>query len=113
ALGTRMFVETYGGARDGEALVDVRGFNSEARGRAYEPPIDIAGALCMRFGCEFDNPRPETVVWGFDDKEMCEALGFAASPIAFESRIDGAQPIDGDMPSFTGACSTLALPWEP
>jgi hypothetical protein len=113
ALGRRMFIETYGGERDGEMFFDVLGFNGEARGRAYDPPIDMNGALGMRFGCEFDNPRTETVVWGFGDKEMCEVLGFAASPLAFESRIETAEPADAtDMPSFTGACDSIVLPWD-
>jgi hypothetical protein len=111
ALGTRMFVEVFGGPRDGETMVDVRGFNGEPRGRAYDPPIDMTGATGMRFGCEFTNPRDETVHWGFDDQEMCEALGFAASPVLFESRISAANPTTGDdMPTFTGDCATLMLP---
>jgi hypothetical protein len=80
ALGTRMFVEVLGGPNDGDTLVDVTGFNGEARGLAFDPPIALDGAQGLRFGCEFHNPRNEMVVWGFDDQEMCETLGFAASP---------------------------------
>jgi hypothetical protein len=44
---------------------------------------------------------------------MCEVLGFAASPLAFESRIETAEPADAtDMPSFTGACDSIVLPWD-
>jgi hypothetical protein len=113
ALGRRMFVHAYGGEPDGVELIDVEGFNGEARGRAYDPPLDLSGATGLRFGCEFDNPRDEEVNWGFDDQEMCEALGFAASPVAFESRIQEIQPDDlDDMPSFTGECNSIILPWD-
>ena len=114
ALGTRMFVEAYGGAHDGTTIIDVVGFNGEARGRSYFPPLDVSGAEGLRFGCEFHNPTSETVVWGFDDQEMCEALGFAATPFVFESRIDEAvaEEPEGELLKFTGDCNSLVLPWE-
>ncbi len=95
-------------------LIDVRGFNGEARGRQYIPPIDLTGATGLRFGCEFENPRDDEVNWGFGDQEMCEALGFMESPLAFESRINEAVPSgsDGDIALYTGACSTLAFAWN-
>lgn len=113
ALGRRMFVEGYGGELDGMEVIDVRGFNGEARGRAYDPPLDLAGAHGLRFGCEFDNPTSEEVNWGFDDQEMCEALGFAASPVAFESTVQQAIPgqKDGAMHTFTGECTTVSFSW--
>lgn len=113
ALGTRFFLEVVGGPNDGQSLIDVHGFNGEARGRQYVPAIDLAGATGLRFGCEFENPRDVEVNWGFGDQEMCEALGFIESPVVFESRISKANPdgMEGDIHLFTGPCSTLALPW--
>jgi hypothetical protein len=114
ALGTRMFVEAFGGPDGDVSLVDVSGFNGEARGRNYDPPLDLSGHKGLRFGCEFYNPRAESVHWGFDDQEMCEALGFASSPLAFESRISEAKP-DGEedgILKFTGDCNTAAFPWD-
>lgn len=115
ALGTRFFFDVIGGPLDGTNLLDVRGFNGEARGRLYEPPLDLSGASGLRFGCEFDNPREVSVGWGFGDQEMCEMLGFAAMPIVFESRVGEANPVgtDGTIQTFTGSCSTLAIPWRP
>ena len=114
ALGVRMFVEAMGGDMDGETIIDVRGFNGEARGRNYDPPMDLAAADGVRFGCEFDNPRTEEVNWGFDDQEMCEALGFMASPKAFESRVSEANPgaMDGAIHTFSGACNTIGFAWD-
>jgi hypothetical protein len=115
ALGTRFFLEVDGGPNHGQKIIDVEGFNGEARGRQYVPALDLAGATGLRFGCEFVNPRGEEVNWGFGDQEMCEALGFIESPVVFESRIYEANPdgMDGDIHLFTGPCSTLALPWGP
>ena len=114
ALGTRMFVEAVGGTHDGVSLVDVRGFNSEARGKQFDPPIDLSTSNALRFGCEFENPRNEEVVWGFDDQEMCETLGFAASPIGFESRIEDAEELapEGPIRRFTSTCDTIAFPFS-
>lgn len=111
ALGSRFFFEVVGGPDDGRSLLDVEGFNSEARGRLYDPPIDLTGATGLRFGCEFDNPRQVSVGWGFGDQEMCEMLGFAEMDIVFESRVDEANAAgtDGDTTLFTGPCSTLAI----
>ncbi|HKP57119.1 MAG TPA: hypothetical protein VJV78_10375 [Polyangiales bacterium] len=114
ALGTRYFVELLGGPRDGESLIDVRGFNGEGRGRYYDPPVDVEGARGFRFGCEFDNPRAEAVHWGFGDQEMCENLGFIASDYAFESTVKEVVDagVDGDIPTFTGSCTTLAFKYD-
>ncbi len=114
ALGSRFFVEILGGPNDGQSIIDVQDFFGEANGTRYTPPIDMTGALGFRFGCEFKNPRSESVKWGFGDQEMCEALGFYEAPLAFESIIDVANPdgSDGTTLKFTGPCNTITLPWQ-
>jgi hypothetical protein len=114
ALGRRFFFGPVEADAPGPLLFDVEGFNGEARGRAYDPPIELNGADALRFGCEFDNPRTESVGWGFGDLEMCEMLGFVEGPFAFESRVSTAEPAgeaDG-MPVFTGECETIRIPWD-
>jgi hypothetical protein len=115
ALGSRFFFEVVGGPDDGKSLLDVQGFNGEARGRMYDPPRDLLGATGLRFGCEFDNPRDVNVGWGFGDQEMCEMLGFAEMEILFESKVDVAvaDGTDGNTQRFTGPCSTLAIVSRP
>lgn len=114
ALGTRVFLQAIGGPRDGEMLLDVAGYNGEARGLFYEPPIDLEGITGLRFGCEFMNPRAESVQWGFDDQEMCEMLGFIESVAAFESRVTETTTMrmDGDVQEFSGECGNFIIPWE-
>jgi hypothetical protein len=115
ALGTRMFLEVAGGPNDGQSLLDAAGSNGEARGVAYTTPVRIEGATGLRFGCEFDNPRAESVHWGFGDQEMCEMLGFADSRVGFESSVstlDAPGTGEGGLPEYTGPCSTLAVLWD-
>ena len=113
ALGTRVFLEAVGGAHDGESLLDVHGFNGEARGLLYDPPIDLSDVETLRFGCEFENPRSENVGYGIGDQEMCEMLGFVEGPVAFESRVSERVAMgeaDG-MQVAGGPCETLVIPW--
>lgn len=114
ALGTRFFLDVKGGPEDGRKLFNVSGFDSEPHGRAYDPPLAVQGAEGLRFGCEFENPRSETVEWGFGDKEMCEMLGFADSEVVFESSVGEVIPAgqEGETQLFTGGCSTLAFKWD-
>lgn len=114
SLATRFFLDILGGDHEGQSLLDVRGFNTDAHGRAFDPPIDMSDALGFRFGCEYNNPRADEVGWGFGDQEMCEVLGFADTSMAFDSSVEEAQPDgeEGAVQRFTGACNTLAFPWD-
>jgi hypothetical protein len=114
ALGRRFAVQRMGGKRDGETLFDAYGASGDARGLAFDPPIDLTGDEGLRFACEFDNPTDKRVRWGFGDQEMCELLGFSDSKLAWESSIHkidpNAQP--GTLPTFTGPCNTLAFEYD-
>jgi hypothetical protein len=109
----RVFLEAIGGPLDGHSLLDVVGSPGEARGVAYQPPIDLTGTTSLRFGCEFDNPRDESVKWGFGDQEMCEMLGFAESKAVFEGSANTqiGMGTEGAMATFEGNCSMLWLNW--
>jgi hypothetical protein len=113
SLGTRVFLEAIGGPLDGTSLIDVAGYNGEARGIAHDPPVDLTGVTGFRFGCEFDNPRPENVGWGIGDQEMCEMLGFIESDGAFESQITSttSTTMDGSIVVHSGPCSNFVIPW--
>src|SRR5205085_2576013 len=114
ALGSRFFFEAADGPAAGKPLIDIDGFNGEARGRYYDPPVDLTGGSVLRFGCEYINPRSESVGWGFGDQEMCEFLGFADSMMAFETSINVANPAgeDGSTALFSGPCDTVAFAWD-
>lgn len=112
SLGSRFFLHTLGEG-ESKVLLDVIGFNGEARGKAYDPPIDLAGTTGLEFGCEFVNPRSEEVDWGFGDQEMCEMLGFWESDAAFTTAVDTVESAgteDGTQ-LFDGTCNALFIPW--
>jgi len=111
-LGSRFFLRAIGGALDGTSLLDVSGGFGEARGRAYDPPVDLTGTTGLAFGCEFVNPRDQQVGWGFGDQEMCEMLGFVDSSAIFDSSVEAGQSAgtDGAMQLYSGPCSSFVLP---
>ena len=113
-MARRFFLDVRGGPLDGKPLIAEDGFNSEARGRAYDPPIDLKGASGLHFGCEYDNQRDVNVKWGFGDQEMCEVLGFADTKRAFESQVQKNAPsgTDGAVQLFTSPCNTIMYPWD-
>jgi hypothetical protein len=114
ALGKSFFLNLMGGSRDGEPVFYVGPYDGEAHGRAYDTPFKVAGAEGFTFGCDFTNPRDEYIQYGLGDQEMCEMLGFADSPVAFESVVSAADPAgsDGSTQLFTGPCATLAFEWS-
>jgi hypothetical protein len=114
AMAKRFFVDEMGGPNDGKTIIDVPAFDGEARGRAYDPPFDMAGADGFRFGCEWQNDRDVPVRWGFGDQEMCEALGFADSGLAFEAMIHTVSPAgtDGATQLFSGGCAIFSWKWN-
>jgi hypothetical protein len=115
ALGYHFFVSHVAGPRDGQVFFDSMGAVGEARGRAFDPPLDLSGDDGLAFGCDFDNPTPDVVQWGFGNQEMCELLGFTDSPLAWES---GVGSVSQDMnamnglPTYTGPCSTIAFEYD-
>lgn len=120
-LGERFTVEIAGGPRDGQAIFDLEGYSGEAEGRAYDPPVDLAGATGLRFTCGFDNPGDRTIGWGSaeigsSNEEMCMMLGFVASDLAFDASVaSGSGQIveeseDGQV-SSEGPCEVIGAPW--
>ena len=114
AMASRFFVGVLGGPDDGKTLLEIKGFDSGPHGRAFDPPYDMTGAQGFRFGCQYQNMRDVAVKWGFGDQEMCELLGFAEMPVAFESKVPNAYAdgAEGDVQLFTGKCTTLAFAWD-
>lgn len=113
SLASRFFVEALGGTRDGEVLLELAGYDTEAHGRAYDPPVSMEGATGYRFGCEYESNRTEYVDYGIGDQEMCELLGFADSALGFEATIHEAiaDGMDENVQLFTAPCDIFAFTW--
>lgn len=111
-LASGFFAQVLGGPLDGQSLLDLPGYNGEARGRTFDTPVDMTGADGFTFACQYTNPRTTSVGWGFGTQEMCELFGFADTPEFFQSRV-GTGSADGTDPSgvqlFGGDCETEVI----
>jgi hypothetical protein len=87
--GSYFGLEYYGGERDGEQIFELSGFNAEANGQSFNPPIEMSGADGFRFTCGYDNPTDRTVGWGLGGSEMCVMLGFADSEMVLDAAVRG------------------------
>lgn len=113
-LGDAFSVDVIGGPEDGRNLYTLNGFDAGANGRAFDPPVDLAGADGLRFYCGFDNWRDKSIGWGIGDQEMCVMLGLADSRAIMDLSVqDGASQVvgvDGEVLLNEGPCTAFALP---
>jgi hypothetical protein len=94
-LGEYFGLQVLGGARDGEVLFQLDGFNGDANGRAFDPPVDLSDAEGLRFACGFNNWLNKDVGYGIGDNEMCMMLGLVDSRVIIESRVTGGSELLG------------------
>ena len=110
-LGNYFDVTVVGGERDGESIYNLDGFNADANGKTFDPPLDLPGAKGLKMTCGYDNWRSETVEWGDAEGEMCVMLGLIEADAVLGGSVAVGMPApdqDG-MPSFGGNCFTVAL----
>ncbi len=112
-LGDHFFVDIVGGDRDGERIFELSGFNGDANGQVYDPPIDMSGAEGFRFGCGYNNWTDDDVGYGVGDQEMCTFLGFADAHALLDGVVSGgtkAVDIVDDRVIMEGPCGILTVP---
>lgn len=113
-LGNYFRLDILGGPRDGETLFELEGFNAEANGQSFDPPIDFTGATGLRFSCGWNNPRDEEVGWGIGDQEMCVMLGLVDADALFDAAVtegDTAAGTDAEGRSLReGPCQVTMIP---
>ncbi len=93
-LGNYFELEFFGGPRDGEQIFELAGFNAEANGQKFNPPVDLSGAEGFRFTCGYDNPRDESVGWGIGGNEMCMMLGFSDADAILAGRVSSGSHVE-------------------
>ncbi|MFB6373968.1 MAG: hypothetical protein ABEN55_12850, partial [Bradymonadaceae bacterium] len=111
-LGNYFDLEIHGGRRDGKQLFELKGFNAEANGHQFNPPVQISDAKGFRFSCGYDNPRDEVVEWGIGGDEMCMMLLYGNQDAVMAGRIPHTKNTtkkDGIIRK-SGHCNTTALP---
>jgi hypothetical protein len=115
-LGNYFDLSLDGGMYDGMSVYRHDGFNGEANGGTFDPPLDLTGVTGMRFTCGYENWRDVNVGWGIGDQEMCVMLGLAESKILMDVSVTAntqAVGMDGDIVLFEGPAGVLALPKNP
>jgi hypothetical protein len=70
-LGERFEVRVVGGERDGELIYSLDGFNADANGKTFDPPLELPGATGFEYTCGYNNWTNKTITWGNGDGEMC------------------------------------------
>jgi hypothetical protein len=114
ALGNYFRLEIMGGPRDGEVIMEMDGFNAEANGQTFDPPIDLTGAEGLRLTCGFNNPRDEEVGWGIGDQEMCEFLGLADTRMMMDGGVQSHSTDNvndtADYIEFVSPCTVVSAP---
>jgi len=112
-LGDSFSVDVVGGPDDGRNLYTLDGFDADANGRTFNPPVDLAGSTGLRFSCGYDNWRDKEIGWGIGDQEMCVMLGLADSRAIMDMSVQSGSMVvgqDGEVLLNEGPCSVVALP---
>jgi hypothetical protein len=116
-LGNYFDLTFGGGPLDGQSVYRIDGFDGEANGKVFDPPLDLTGVESLRYTCGYDNWRDVNVGWGIGDQEMCVMLGLAESQVMFDATVTGGTVAVGTTPDgvveFEGPCGMLVLPKNP
>ncbi len=115
-LGNYFRLAFDGGPLDGETVYELDGFNGEANGLVFDPPLDMSGVTGIRYTCGYDNWRDVNVGWGIGDQEMCVMLGLAESNILFDATVTGGTEAVGmteGIIEYEGTCALLAIAKNP
>lgn len=111
-LGNYFSLEMHGGQYDGQQVFELNGFNGEANGRTFDPPLDISDIDGFTFTCGYDNWRDVNVGWGIGDQEMCVMLGLAESDVMIDASVTAgtlAVGTEGEIINFEGDCGYFVI----
>lgn len=112
-LGNYFELSVIGGPNDGLNLHRIDGFDADAHGKTFDPPVDLTGATGLRYVCGYDNWRDEDVGWGIGDQEMCAMLGLADAEIMMDVSVLAGNHIVGVEDGIqinTGPCGVISVP---
>src|SRR5690606_30350507 len=87
------------------------GFNAEANGKTFDPPLELGDARGFRFTCGYDNWYDQDIGWGFGIQEMCVMLGMAEADLLFDgSVLSGSRVVDvvDGVRMYEGSCLVLS-----
>lgn len=112
-LGNYFDVTVVGGELDGQSVFNLEGFNADANGLTFDPPLDLPGARGLRMTCGYDNWQSTDVQWGNGDGEMCVMMALVESDTVIGASVELGNHIvdvqDG-VQMYEGTCLGLAVP---
>lgn len=111
-LGNYFDLTLTGGSMDGQSVYNLNGFNGEANGLVFDPPLDLSDVKGLRYTCGYDNWRDVNVGWGIGDQEMCVMLGLAESKVLIDISMTGgteAVGMEDDIFMFEGQSAILIV----
>jgi len=112
-LGNFFEVKVVGGLHDGEVVYSLDGFDGQANGKTFDPPLDLPGATGLSVSCGYDNWRSENVTWGNGEGEMCVMLALVESDAIMGATVELGSVLVGveeDIQMYEGLCLGIALP---
>jgi hypothetical protein len=115
-LGNYFGLRMIGGQYDGQEIYGHDGFDGEANGAVYDPPLDLTGATGFRFTCGYDNWRDVNVGFGIGDQEMCVALALVGSTGMGDINVDSGTVAVGEQDGvsmFEGPCNYFVVGKNP
>ncbi|WP_198154612.1 hypothetical protein [Plesiocystis pacifica] len=109
-LGNYFQLSFTGGNLEQPQVYEHSGFNGDANGLTFDPPIDLSDITGLDFTCGYDNWRDVPVGWGIGDQEMCVMLGLAESEGLTDISVHEGTVAVGEQDGiiqFEGPCSTI------
>lgn len=112
-FGDHFDLSVIGGEQDGTSVYRVEGFDAQALGHTFDPPLSIADADGLAFTCGYDNWLPQELQWGLGEGEMCLVLALAdASTVVIGGVREGSELVDvqDGVRQFEGPCEWTRIP---
>ena len=111
-LGNHFRLELMGGANDGMEIYGLDGFNADANGRGFDPPLQFGDATGVRFTCGYRNPTESEVGWGIGDQEMCVMLGLMEANTLVDATVGETSDVvmEGGIEMHSGGCNVIGVP---
>jgi len=111
-LGNYFDVTVVGGLLDGQSVYSLSGFNADANGLTFDPPLDLPGATGLRMTCGYDNWTSNQIEWGNGEGEMCVMLALVETGMVIGASVDLGNHVVGvedGIQMYEGLCFGLAI----
>jgi hypothetical protein len=111
-LGNYFDVTVVGGDLDGQSVFSIEGFNADANGLTFDPPLDLPGASGLRMTCGYDNWTSNEIVWGNGEGEMCVMLALVETGAVIGASVDIGNhvvAVENEIQMYEGLCLGLAV----